>query len=201
MTEEFADVIDGKVVKIVKRGEKYKHVILPTDGDDSPYTDLGLLPLVGIKPSYTKYQILNIGFDIQPDVVNYVYSVVDIPLVEAKELALLELLTDVDNFKDFIATVVFEDATTTEIGATREDQADIRERYELMKEDSISNLYFKDIYGTLMYLFHLDVKRCHKAITIYRNDLIEYQWSKEVEINACTTTTEIEAVVWDFSSI
>lgn len=82
------------------------------------------------------------------------------------------------------------------INGSREDQFDIKDRYELMKEDSVPNIYLKDADDNMQYLNHLDIKRCYKAITIHRQNMIEYQWAKEVEIMACTTQAELDAITW-----
>ena len=80
---------------------------------------------------------------------------------------------------------------------SRDDQFDIGDRYELMKEDSIPSIYLKDADDNVLLLGHLDIKRCYKAITIHRNDVIEYQWNKETEIMECTTQEELDAITWN----
>ena len=92
--------------------------------------------------------------------------------------------------------VPLEDTSVLTIWGSREDQFDIGDRYELMQEDSVPNIYIRDAYGIIEFLGHLDVKRCYKAITIHRQDVIEYQWVKEAEIMACTTQTELDAITW-----
>lgn len=93
-------------------------------------------------------------------------------------------------------TVPLEDTSTIVIFGSRNDQFDIGDRYELMKEDSIPNIYIRDVDNIIYFLSHLDVKRCYKAITIHRNNSIEYQWTKEAEIMACTTQAELDLITW-----
>ena len=83
------------------------------------------------------------------------------------------------------------------IWGSREDQVDIGDRYELMKEDSVANIYLKDTDEVMHYLYHVDIKRCYKAITLHRQNVIEYQWLKESEIMACTTQAELDLITWD----
>lgn len=108
-----------------------------------------------------------------------------------------DLSKDVEANNRPSVSVPLEDTSTINIWGGRDDQFDIGDRYNLMLEDSVPNLYLKDADDAMQYLGHLDVKRCYKAITIHRNDAIEYQWAKEVEINACTTIAELQAITWE----
>ena len=92
--------------------------------------------------------------------------------------------------------VPLEDMSEIYIWGSREDQFDIGDRYELMKEDAVPNIYLKDADDTMQFLGHLDIKRCYKAIIIHRQNVIEYQWSKEAEIMACTTQDELDTITW-----
>ena len=92
--------------------------------------------------------------------------------------------------------VALEDGSEIYIWGSRNDQFDIGDRYELMKEDSIPSIYLKDADDGMQFLGHLDIKRCYKAITIRRQNILEYQWSKEAEIMACTTQAELDLIIW-----
>ena len=116
-------------------------------------------------------------------------------LLENKTAKIIELDGDISDRP--MVQVPLEDTSTLTIWGGREDQFDIGDRYELMKEDSVPNIYIRDAYNVVEYLNHLDIKRCYKAITIHRQDVIEYQWVKEAEIMACTTQAELDSVVWD----
>ena len=93
--------------------------------------------------------------------------------------------------------VLLEDTSEIYIWGAREDQFDIGDRYELMKEDSVLSMYLKDADDNVLLLGHIDVKRCYKAITIHRQNVIEYQWTKEAEIMTCSTQEELGLITWD----
>ncbi len=118
-------------------------------------------------------------------------------LNEAKNQKMVELNTFLWSDEHPSVYVPLEDTSVIYIPGGRDDQFDIRERYELMKEESIPSIYLKDYDGTMQYLGHLDIRRCYKAITIYRNDRLEYQWEKESEITAATNQAELDAIIWE----
>ena len=113
---------------------------------------------------------------------------------ERKSIKIFELTIAINERP--VVRVLLEDTSTIDIWGNREDQFDIGDRYELMKEDSVPNIYLRDATDIMHFLNHLDIKRCYKAITIHRQNAIEYQWSKEAEIMACTTQAELDAITW-----
>ncbi len=131
------------------------------------------------------------------DTYTMVYTYEDRPLEDVKleRIAQLDFFIRLDPRPEVI--VPLEDTSTISIYGGRDDQTDIGERYRLMQEDSIPSIYLKDYDGNMQYLFHLDIKRCYKAITIHRNNRIEYQWAKEADIMAATTPAELDAVTWE----
>ncbi len=192
MTNKFMTI---QTMKILQRGTKG----MGTLTSDLIYIERGHYPIIDNPIAYdslTHIRTNEYVVDEGNKVVDRVYTLTAKTLDEVKNIKLSELDKDVKLNKRPIVDVPLEDTSTIQIFGSKEDQSDIGDRYDLMKEDSIPNLYLKDASGSMQYLGHLDVKRCHKAITIHRNTLIEYQWAKEVEINNCVTVQEVEAVTW-----
>ena len=165
-----------------KRNEYgYYTFVTPPQTESTEYNNLVSSPMVLIDGLYT---------------LTYIYE--DIPLAEMKDIKISQLSDDVLSNDRPIVTVPLEDGSTMDIWGGRNDQFDIGDRYELMQEDSIPTLYLKDVYNIVEEIGHLDVKRCYKAITINRHNMIEYQWLKEAEINACVTIEELKLIEWGF---
>jgi len=121
---------------------------------------------------------------------------IDTALTTYKAKKLLELDRDIKDNERFLVSVPLVDTSTIEMFGGRNDLYDIRERYDLMVENSIPSIYLRDTSNTMQFLGHLDVRRCYKAINMHRDSAIVYQWNKEKEINDCNTATELSAVTW-----
>ena len=157
----------------------YFEFIRPPETENTEYNRLTSSPMVLIEGTYT---------------VTYIYE--DIPLEEMKVIRMAALSDEILADNKPRITVPLEDTSTIDIWGSRENEYDLRSRYDLMIEDSKPNLHQRDTDGIFHYLFHLDVKRCLKAINIYKDDMIEYQWSKEKEIQDSGTIEELKLVTW-----
>ena len=118
-------------------------------------------------------------------------------LTNGKQKKMIEFGNAINAESRPIVQVPLEDTSTLSIFGSREDQFDIGDRYNLMQEDNVPIIYMRDAFGVVEYLGHLDIKRCYKAITIHRQNVIEYQWTKESEIMACTTSAEVDLIIWN----
>ena len=177
------------------------NISYPKDGTEMLGEDWKLI-VTTPQPTYDVYtegviEIAPVNYLQTWEIYTLTQQELDANLVNAKQTKLLQLSRAVEANERPVVTVPLEDTSTIDIYAGRNDQFDIGDRYELMKEDSIPNLYVQEVDGTMQYLGHLDVKRCYKAITIHRNNGIEYQWAKETEINACMTVECVTAVTWN----
>ena len=121
-------------------------------------------------------------------------TILPLTLDEGKGVKIGELSDNIPTRPE--VEVPLEDTSVLTIWGSREDQFDIGDRYNLMQEDGVPNIYIRDTINEIHFLGHLDVKRCYKGITIHRQNVIEYQWSKEAEIMACTTQAELDAITW-----
>lgn len=157
----------------------YYEYVTPAQTGQTEWNTLVSTPIVLVGGTYT---------------VTYVYA--DIPLDEMKDIRMSDLHTDQANNIRPRVEVPLEDGSVIYVYGSRSDQQDIKDRYALMVEDSIPTLWLKDADNVMRELGHLDVKRCYRAITIYRNDNIEYVWAKEVEINDCVILDELKLVEW-----
>ena len=178
--DEGGSFYPDKVDEATRNGYGYYTFVKPPETENTEYNRLTSSPMVLIGDTYT---------------VTYIYE--EIPLDEMKDIRLSDLHTDQANNIRPRVEVPLEDVSTIFVNGSRSDQQDIGDRYALMQEDSIPTLMLKDADDTMQTLGHLDVKRCHKAITVYRNDNIEYVWAKEIEITDCVTLDELKLVVWD----
>ncbi len=180
-TDDGGSFYPDKVDEATRNGYGYYTFIAPPQTENTEYNRLIESPMVFIEGTYT---------------VTYIYE--EIPLDEMKEIRISDLHADkVNNVRPRVYVPLEDGTTTIYVYGSRSDQQDIRDRYDLMKEDSIPTLWLKDADDNMNELGHLDVKRCYKAITIYRNDNIEYVWAKEVEIEDCTTIDELQLVEWN----
>ncbi len=186
-------------MKRLRRGTKG----MGTESPDTKYIERGHYPIVDTPPDYdniTHNRTSEYVVDEPNKVVNKVYTLTARTLEEVKLTQIGKLDRDARANERPIVDVPLEDTTHINIWGGRNDQFDISDRYNLMQEDSIPNLYLKDADGNMQYLGHLDVKRCYKAITIRRNEAIEYQWAKEIEINDCVDVDCVMAVTWSIGA-
>lgn len=188
--------IDGtQVVQLVNRGGTYKNTSFGLNSPDQAYIDAGLIPIEGDSPGYDpEKQTISMSYDITPELITRAYTLTDIPL-EDRKIALKKKVSEAfaANTRPKVE-VTLEDSSLIAIDGGREDKDNFKEKYEKMIRLSETTTTIRDAFDGYHTVTVNDMQTCWQAIVDNFDNALAAKWSKEQEIDACTTLEEINAI-------